>query len=319
MSESPWRIRGDESADRWLVTTAIGGEYFAKWERAASANWMRYAEHHGLGIAVAVGDMHEDGEPELNGAWQKLLALRSLRHHLGRDVRCAIIDTDLFINPGSPDVFDTVEPTSIGVVSQVRGIPRDLDRLNNRIAFFRQRFMKSDFPLDSLLNARPRQLFEWAGLNPSFDDYACTGLIVADTAAHAEMFAEWFRDAPFSKDYLALGDWEQTYLNHCLQQRPELQWLDYAWQALWIFEVAAYYPFLYSGQTPDDVAAWCFSASLLRNNFLHLAGGWESRFLSNENFSFPTCDDDVSQFAEELAAHENRRTAASMRGKIAPP
>ncbi len=162
-----WRLFGEvETAENWLVTTAIGGDYFERWEGFARDTWLRYARQHGLGIAVAVSDLAEEDELQLNGAWQKLLALRSLREALGRSARCAIIDTDVLMGDGAPDVFDAVAPGRVGIVSQVHGIPLNLSQINDRIAYLRATFVDPDFPLVSLLNASPNQLFEWAGLSP---------------------------------------------------------------------------------------------------------------------------------------------------------
>lgn len=314
-----WRLFGEvETAENWLVTTAIGGDYFERWVDFARDTWLRYARQHGLGVAVAVSDLMVDDELELNGAWQKLLALRSLREALGRHVRCAIIDTDVLISDGAPNVFDAVGPRKVGIVSQVRGIPIELAKMNNRIAYLRATFIDPEFPLVSLLNASPSQLFEWAGLSPVLEDYACSGVIVADTASHAEEFARWYSEAPQTPEYLALGDWEQTYLNHQIQQLPEVQWMPYQWQALWGFEVAAYYPFLYSQDCPRDVAQWCLSASLSRNHFVHMAGQWESALLEQRGPEWPGLAG-AEVFLRRLREHEESEATAVMRGKIQPP
>ena len=314
-----WRFFGEvETAENWLVTTAIGGDYFQRWEDFARDTWLRYARRHGLGIAVAVFDLAEYDEPCLNGAWQKLLAMRSLREVLDRDVRCAIVDTDVLMGDGAPDVFCAVAPGKVGIVSQVQGIPMELSRMNNRIAYLRATFIDPEFPLVSLLNASPSQLFEWAGLSPVLEDYACSGVIVADTESHAEKFARWYSEAPKTPEYLALGDWEQTYLNHRIQQLPEVQWMPYEWQALWVFEVAAYYPFLYSQDCPRDVAQWCLSASLSRNNFVHMAGRWESALLGQRGPLWPSVSD-AEVFLRRLREHEESEVTAFMRGKILPP
>lgn len=318
MSNANWWLHGEDHAPNcWLVTTAIGGEYFAEWKRNVSSNWIRYADRHGIGIAVATNNLWQGSEPQLNGAWQKLLTLRSLAQKLGRNIRCAVIDTDVLINPGAVDIFTAVNAGNVGVVSQVREIPMPLDRLNNRIAFLRRSFMDSSFPLESLLNAKPKQLFEWAGLSPTFDDFFCSGVMIADTETHASVFEKWYGEAPDS-GYQSLGGWEQTYVNHRVQQLAELEWLEYSWQALWIFEVAAYYPFLYSRECPQEVVSWCLSSSLMRNNFLHLAGRWESGLLSGPNLVFPGVQSGAADFFELLANHERQEFAAKVLGKIMP-
>ena len=310
-------VGGNRQADQWLLTTAVGGDYFANWTRTVKPYWDDYAARYGFGVAVITENLFFSGEPQLNGAWQKMIAPRALRETLGRDVRCALLDTDLLISPGAEDVFGAVAPGSIGVVSQEHGLPFEIMRLRNRIAFLRQRFLDSSFPLSSILNATPRQVFEWAGLQPT-DNYFCTGMLVVDTATHAELLADWYRSAPLNDSYHQIGAWEEVWLNHCVQNRDDVTWLDYSWHALWIYEVAAHYPFLYADECAPEIAQWCLGASLLRNNFVHLAGGWESGLLGGGAPAFPRIED-YQQFGRLVRDHEDAIRPAVMRGKLNPP
>ena len=53
-------------------------------------------------------------------------------------------------------------------------------------------------------------------------------------------------------------------------------WLDYRFQAIWAFEMAWKYPFLYETGSRDDLELIrdCIEASLYQNHFLHFAGSW---------------------------------------------
>ncbi len=310
-------IGGDAASDRWLLTTAIGGDYFERWLSHVQPSWERYADDHGLGIAVVMGDLFTGDEPRLNGAWQKMLAPRALRNMLARDVRCALLDTDLFTSPGAANVFDAVPEASIGVVSQEKSLPLPAVELRNRIALLRHHFLDPDFPLNSILNATPRQVFEWAGLTP-FDDYFCTGMFIVDTEHHADALAEAYRASPQGDDYHRIGAWEEVWLNHWVQSRRDVTWLDYRWHALWIFEVAAHYPFLYSQKASEELARWCLGASLLRNEFVHLAGRWESALLGEARAGFPAVDD-AATFMEQVRRHQRSSVEAIQRGTLLPP
>lgn len=317
MIESSIRVvRGDDSSGLWLVTTAIGGEYFERWNRTVRDSWERYADEHGFGIAVVTGDLFGSDEPRLNGAWQKMLAPRALRGLLTRDLRCALLDTDLFVAPGAASIFEAVPPGLIGVVSQERDLPLPPDQLRNRIALLRREFRDPEFPLSSILNAAPQQVFEWAGLHP-FDDYFCAGMFVVDTDQHADALAAAYRDAPEDEAYHAIGAWEEVWINHWVQGREDVHWLDYRWHALWIFEVAAHYPFLYSPGSSQELAQWCLAASLMRNEFVHLAGRWESGFVGDAPPRFPS-PAETSEFMGRVRRHERSVTAATPRGTIPP-
>jgi hypothetical protein len=310
-------VGGDVASDRWLLTTAIGGDYFQRWSSHVEPSWRRYAEEHGLGIAVVTEDLFRGEEPALNGAWQKMLAPRELRHVLARDVRCALLDTDLFVAAGAASVFDEVPKGQIAVVSETRNLPLPIGQLRNRIALLRHHFLDPDFPLNSILNATPEQVFEWAGLTP-FDDYFCAGMFIVDTEHHAEALAEAYRTAPQGDDYHGIGSWEEVWLNHWVQSRRDVTWLDYRWHALWILEVAAHYPFLYAKEASEELARWCLGASLLRNEFVHLAGRWESALLGDAFAEFPGVED-VPGFMDEVRRHQRSPSEAVQRGRLLPP
>ena len=310
-------VFGSQDSNNWLLTTAIGGEYYKRWSDTVLPYWLEYAERHGLGVAVAVGELFRADEPELNGAWQKMLAPRALRETLGKDVRVALIDTDVLMAGQARCIFEHVPLDKFAVISQRNGLPFPAKELRQRVALYRRTFLDPTFPIESILTATPGQVFAWAGL-PSFDDYFCSGVLVLDTNAHADLFAGWYREAPQDERYQAIGAWEQDWLNACVQSRDDVAWLDYSWQALWMYEVAALYPFLYAKDCSSEVAQWCLAASLLRNDFVHLAGRWESGLLSGTGPAFPQIDD-FRAFAHQLSEHQKTSTTAVMRGTILPP
>ncbi len=305
---------GDET--EWIVSTAVGGSYFSQWLSAVSSTWVEYAMRHGLGIAVFVSDIDQDSEQPRHGAWQKLLAPRALASMLNRDVRCLLLDTDVLISPRASNIFELVEPKSIGVVSQQKNLPLEYLTLRRRIAFLRQRFLDQSFPLASGLVALPQDLLRMAGLEVH-EDYFCSGVVVLDSRHHADLFADWYFRAPSSEEYSQVDWGEQLWLNHCVQGRGDVQWLDYKWQALWLYEVAAYFPFLYADRVHSEVAQWCLAASLLRNNFVHLAGRWEQELLEAWTPILPR-GAVFGEVAIELEAHEKLSAPGIPQGVIAP-
>lgn len=280
-------VAGNSNNENWLLTTAIGEVYLKTWEATALPLWREYAERHSLGIAVVTHDIFRPGELELNGSCQKLLAPRELSETLGRDVRFALLDTDLLVSPQAADVFGAVPSGRIGVVSQQKNLPMDVERARRLAALYRNRFVDQGFPLWSSLNAHPRAVFRAAGL-PEHDDFFCAGMIVGDSESHSNDFVRWYQDLPQGEDYQSVDWGEETWLNHCVQDSGLVHWLDYAWHALWLYEVPTYYPFLYDDERAGEAAQWCLASSLLRNNFVHLAGSWESKLLNEAVPRFPS-------------------------------
>jgi len=97
-----------------------------------------------------------------------------------------------------------------------------------------------------------------------------------------------------------------------------LTWLDYRWQGLWIFEVSALYPLRVSQEASEELARWCLGASLLRNEFVHLAGRWESALLGEARAGFPAVDD-AATFMEQVRRHQRSSVEATQRGTLLAP
>ena len=194
-------VRGT-SSENWIVTTAIGGGYLQNWERDFLPSWNHYAVRHDIGIAVVVGSIFSEDEPSRNGAWQKLLAPRELRRLLARDVRCLLLDSDVLVSPGAPNIFDAVPSEALGVVSQEHGVPLGTPlEVRKQMAYLRKTYMDSEFPLVSALLAGPADRAEWAGLSP-LSDYFCSGVILCDTEIHSEVLMRWYVEAPSTPPYI---------------------------------------------------------------------------------------------------------------------
>lgn len=314
--EAGLRLFGSGGERNWIVTTAIGGNYFSQWEGQTASTWVDYARRFGLGIAVFTSDIHRRDEPPRHGAWQKLLAPTVLQSVLDRDFRCLLVDTDVLISPQAKNAFEEVAPGNIGVVSQQNNLPMGYLELRRRIAYLRRTFLDTTFPLDSGLVALPQDFFRLAELEVR-EDFFCSGVVLLDSSCHADLFAEWYRTAPSDEAY-ARADWgEQLWLNYCVQGRSDLQWLDYSWQALWLYEVATYYPFLYSRSAEPEIAQWCLASSLLRNNFVHLAGRWEQELLGEWQPEFPGVGS-FNEIAVMLERHQKTILGGTLQGVIVP-
>ena len=95
----------------------------------------------------------------------------------------------------------------------------------------------------------------------------------------------WFDK--YTKDIDTLtGGGDEPILNYEFLNYGKIKWLDYKFQALWIYEISWKYPFLYNyGKKNTELIKECVEASLTTNYFLHFAGSWhESEMWKIENF-----------------------------------
>ena len=302
-----------------IATTAIGGNYFSNWEKYSKASWIDYALKFGIGIAVFTEDLiPQDSSYYANGAWQKLLLPEKIAKELSCIQRVCLLDTDIVISPRAPNIFEEIQEGYFGVVSQEQNLPYPLEEIKRRIAFLRNKFYSSSYPLDSILFATPRQIFQNCGL-PEFDNYFCSGVVLFDISLK-DVFTEGFYKAcggqMVDSNQLA---WEEPYLNSLIQSHDNVSWLNYRFQTLWNYEMAWNYPFLY--EMSEDLASYkptinCVGASLWNSYFLHFAGSWyESNAWHTVNL---LSESKWFLHNEELETYTNFPVTGLPRGKIIP-
>jgi hypothetical protein len=233
--------------------------------------------------------------------WQKYLIGSILMVSVPTVRRVAYLDTDILINPASPNVFGVVDDSRIGVVSKRHNLPYPRDVVLRRIAFLRNRHFSERYPLDSNLFASTRQLFASIGLT-SFEDDFCAGMFVFAQTAHAVMLKKFFYAVDAAVES-PTGGGDQLHFNHFVQSATLQHWLPYEFQALWTHEMAWKFPFLYTLDRKDDeLVRRCIEASLSTNYFLHFAGSWyESEMWSQVKvLTDPEVLDRWERFAEYL-------------------
>lgn len=267
-------IINPDQSNNVIATVAIGDQYYKSWETYASPTWKQYCERYDLGLIVFDADLlSKENTKWKKPNWQKLLIGTVLEENLPTVKNVCYLDTDILINPTAPNVFEKYDPTTIALVSKRRRLPYPYDDVLRRIAFLRNRFYDQDYPLDSSLFISIEKLYEYHGLEVKKDE-ACTGVILFNVANHTEIMYDWFEKYDQSIESIT-GGGEQTHLNYEIQSWGNVSWLDYRYQAIWVFEMAWKYPFLYDyGRNNRELIKECIEASLFTNYFLHFAGSW---------------------------------------------
>jgi len=257
-----------------LVTTAIGDKYMQDWTNFSKPLWEKYAERHSVAIIVVTEDLiSRDSDNWKNGSWQKLLLPQMVTKLFPNISRICILDTDVIMNPLAPNIFDFAPPDHFSVVSLESKTPYPIDEVKRRIAFFRHNYYSRDYPLESLLFASSEETMTMHGL-PTVNQSFCSGLFVADTK-QANLMSDWFYSVTNSEVASSVA-WEQPYLNNWIQNQPH-HWLPYEFQAIWNYEMAWKYPYLYGSKDTlanSQTARDCVESSLWTNHFLHFAGSW---------------------------------------------
>lgn len=263
-----------------IATNAVGGEYYSLWDRNSRSNWTNYAETFGIGIAIFKRDIAlENPKFDKKAPWQKLLIPELLFQRIENLQKVALVDTDVTFSPVARNLFEHSGDDGVGVVSQVNELPFDLDQVKRKLAFLRNKRFSSAYPLDSSLFMPATEFVEHMGLQ-QIEDYFCSGVVVLNESSVARQMHEWYfrvsaNDALESQR--KFGMWEEPYLNSWVQNETRVHWMPYSFQALWTYEMAAFYPFgfkLKETVLDPQISIEVLEAVLLNHDVVHFAGGW---------------------------------------------
>jgi len=257
-----------------LATIAIGEQYLQPFMKYAYHTWEMYCRRHDLGLILFDDHLISKSDQNWkNPYWQKFLIGDYLSNQkLGiRSVCC--LDTDILISPLAPNIFENRDGTKVGLVSLRKNLAYPYEGSLRRMAFLRNRYFDQSYPLDSSLFVSIDGLYEMIGLD-SQDDEACSGVFVFNCELHGANMSKFFNS--FDKSVMDRdGGGEQIFLNHFVQSKGLVEWLEYRFQAMWTYEMANKYPFLYKDKDQDlSLIKKCIEASLFTNYFLHFAGSW---------------------------------------------
>ena len=253
-----------------IVTLVIGKSYKDLWSSFAFKNWESYCLKYGIGLYIEDQDLDGGINPKKK-QWQKLLLGDSLLKISPQVETICYLDSDILINPFAPNIFESHIPNTMALVSSIYNLPFDRELVLRRIAYFRRNFVSSNYPLDSALFISNKDMYAYHNFSEQ-PDYACTGVIMFDSKDSNVLKSIFEKYKP---PFISITDGgEEPYVNFELQRNCSINWLNYKFQAQWLYEMAANYPFLYLELNNSKLFAKCIRASLLNNYFLHFSGSW---------------------------------------------
>ena len=266
-------VRELGSSRNAIVTIAIGDRYYKEWKEYAKPSWLLYCERYDLGLfVVKKGLIKKEHKSWKKPTWQKLLIGSSVKNMDININNICYLDTDIIINPLSPNIFHYHDNESISLVSLRTDLPFSYDKTLKKIAFYRNRKISSDYPLDSALFISLKDLYKYHDLSPQVNE-ACMGLIVFHVDNFYKIMESWFYK--YDKEVFSITNGgDQTHLNYEIQNYGKVKWLDYKFQALWVYEMSNYYPFLYKEKCNSSLKTDCINVSIFQNYFLHFPGLW---------------------------------------------
>ena len=261
------------NSQNYFCTLAIGEKYVKNFKKYTFKNFKIYCKKNDIGLFVITKDLLDKKsnywkKPE----WQKLIAPKMLYSKFKNIKNICMIDTDILINTESPNIFNFHKSNTISVISIRKYMPYDWRETTRKMAFLRKKYYSKKYPLDSALNISIQNLYKFHNLSPQNDEF-CAGVYIISKNNFNVLSDFFFK---FDKNVKSITNGgEQTHFNYFIQKNLKLNILDYKFQAQWVFEMANYYPFLYSKKyNSSKLVKECVLNSLFNNFFLHFAGSW---------------------------------------------
>jgi hypothetical protein len=257
----------------YITTTAMGEPYLSNFMRYSMPSWIEYCNRFGLGLAVVDKELiNSDDKYYKKPIWQQLLIGKEMQVIDNLVNNICYLDTDIIISPIAPNIFDFHDDTKISITSLRNNLPFSYDIAIRKMAFFRNKYYDQKYPLDSALFISNENLFKANNLElPKIVDEVCAGMYVFNVKKYSDFFEHIFY--LYTKDIKTLSNGGiQTHFNYHVLNN-EVNFLSYKFQAMWVFEQAMKYPFLYDSPSVDMIKK-CVDSVLLDNYFLHFAGSW---------------------------------------------
>lgn len=275
-----------------IVTLAIGKPYEAMFNKHCQPSWSRYAKKHGFDLIVITDPLDDSQRAKSRTpAWQKCLIFKDPR--VQQYDRVVWVDTDILINPNSPDVTFDVPLEKIGVVDEAATPHKD------DLKLYLQRFYRYFYPDDNtrtdVANAPSQAMVEYLkyafnpsayyndfGLEGNFESIVQTGMMVL-SPQHRELLEHVYHNY---EDKGPEWNYEQRPLGYEILTQNKEFWMSTKFNMTWVMLKAIQYPFLDAPSTLRErllakvgidarasLISECMTASFLNNYFLHYAGG----------------------------------------------
>ena len=176
----------------YLVTLAIGGNFYLDWKKYALPLWKKYCLRNKIGLIVIKKDLiSKNSEYWKKRQWQKMLVGAYLLKSGVLIKNICSIDTDILINPFAPNIFKQHNENKISIISESFNMPYNLEFVRKKVSFYRNKYYSKKYPLDSSIFMSVKNKYLYHRLKPQ-NDYACTGVIVFNTKKFSGLMEKWF-------------------------------------------------------------------------------------------------------------------------------
>ena len=259
----------------YIITIAIGKKSLNEWHNYCKPNILKYCKKNSLGLGVVHSDLiSKDNKFWKKPTWQKYIIGKYITDNKINIKNVCFLDQDILVNPNAENIFKHHQENKISLISQIKNLPySNLHLIQRKIAFNRHHHLSKRYPLDSALFMSLKQIYKFNNCKPQ-NDYACAGVFVFNVKKFSQIMNRWFEK--YDKNLVSLsGGGDEGIMNYEMLNHGKINWIDYKFQALWGYEIAFKYSFLYKHLNNKKLVRLCVEDSLSDNYFVHYAGGWD--------------------------------------------
>ena len=259
----------------FIVILAIGKKHYTEWKKYSSKLLLQYCKRNRIGLLVIrdfliTGEDYYANKPTLH----KFLMGSFIANNIKYIKNICYLDTDVLVNPFAPNVFKFQNKNKINVVSKYKNLPYHLsdDYLKRRIAFLRKKYYDKNFPLDSGLTMSRKAHYDFHGWKDQ-GDYFNSGLIMFNISKFSNFLEKIFYKYR-KKNFISMTKGDEPIFNYEVLKSKKVNWINYKFNVLWLYEISCRYPFLYQYKIKDKIVKECLETTLSENYFLHCSGKW---------------------------------------------
>jgi hypothetical protein len=265
-----------------IVTLTVGRKYVSSFSRHCLRPWKAYASRNGFDLIVLDASLDASSRAQARSpAWQKCLIL-SHRDVRGYD-QVVWVDSDVLINPASPDICADVPLEKIGAVDAYSTPNKDDYQTILRRKY--ETWTKQNVPF--VRNLTASEYHETYGLAAGLRGVVQSGVLVLSPSHHRDLLEHVYH--AYEERGEALWNYEMRPLSYEIQRNGLEIWLNPKFNMIWPTLVQCHYPFLTRINTSlaERVARrlgfprnrrllrQCATTAFLNNYFLHFSGSSE--------------------------------------------
>ncbi len=296
-----------------ILCTIATGKHYKLFTKYSYKSWRLYAKNNDLGIIV-ISDEIDKSDTAKKVMWQKYIIGEYLYKNVSKDIKnIAFLDSDIIINPESPNIFKYHDENKISVVSVHHNLPFSLNDILKTVSFYRNKYYSKKYPLNSSIFFTPKEKYKFHKYKV-FKDYYCAGVFVFNCRKFKNFFKKFY--SKYTANDFSLTGGDQSAFSYEINKLGKIKILDYKFQAIWLYEMAWKYPFLYKPSKNKNIIKECINASVRDNYFLHFAGAWhESEMIKVGTFPY---DNKNYQEFKKLSKYKKSNIKSRSYGLIKP-